>query len=788
MDATKPKTIYVDVRALQDDDYRFRGVGQHSVALLHAIRGYAWDGPRPRIVAVTDAGMGKLAPGHELLFDQIATLKRAKASGSRDWFLSLSPMTHDPVVMQGFLQDHALFRICLFYDLIPLEFPDRYLATRAARHDYLMALAWLRCFDAFASISTYSAEAAITKAGVDRAKIFVSNVAVRRQLEPERNAVPLPFDQRQSILVAGGGDPRKNPEVVLLAHAKSALLRKLGTKVGVFGSYPEFMRDKFRTLYREAGGRPQDLTFHAHLSDKDLRSLYRSSLVTIVPSRAEGFSIPIVESSAAGTPVLASDVAAHPELARDAAWRFDPDDHQTLQRQLESLASSEAKWRALQSAQADLWRGYTGPAVGVRFMEGVFAKAALWRGPSAPAVNRGTKPRIAVLSPLPPARSGVADYTAMSLQPLKALSELHMFTPTPNARWETGWASLQPLSAAATVATAFDATIGVVGNSEHHLGVVDHLLEHGGASIAHDARMINFYAVLKGMPKATQLAFEETGRTVDDAEVARWLNHQHTLPILFLSEIARASQPMMVHSPTTAKEIERLYKVTPKLLPFVQYRPTLVSQVSRANREKVRKTLGVPRGRVLLATFGFVSEDKAPLEILWALHLLRNWGVDAEVALCGNDEQFRAPIKALVEQLNLSSFVRTFDHDLDEKTYTDYLIAADIGVQLRTYKMGGLSGALNDCISAALPSIANEHLAEAMMAPEFVKRIPDGLSSLLIAEAALQIIDEGLIDPRPVQHAQAVIEARSPERYCQELLHHLELDVAVSLPKTRRRR
>lgn len=788
MDAPRPNNIYVDARALQDDGYRFRGVGQHSVALLHALRGYAWPGQRPRLIAVIDAGMGPLAPAHELLFDQIATLKRARPSRTRDWFLSLSPMTHDPMMMEGFLRDPSLYRICLFYDLIPLEYPERYLASAAARSAYLLSLAWLRCFDAFAAISAYSAQAVIERAGVDRAKVYVSNVAVRRQLEPRAGFTPVPFAERRDILVSGGGDARKNPDCALVAHARSAVLRKLGVKVGIFGSYPEAMRDELRVLYRDAGGRPQDLVFHAHLTDAELQDLYRSSLVTVVPSRAEGFSIPIVESSAAGTPVLASDVAAHPELARDAAWRFDPDDPKTLRRQIEALATQPQTWSGLRDAQIDLWRDYTVTAVGERFMNGVLARApkATSRLSSGPAVGRGAKPRIAVLSPLPPARSGVSDYTSISLKPLKDVAELHMFTPTPNARWEPGWASLQPVEAAFTMAANFDATISVVGNSDHHTEIVDYLLEHGGGCIAHDARMINFYAVLKGMNRAAVLAGEELGRTVDEAEVSGWLQNQHNLPTLFLSEIARASHPLMVHSPTTANEIERLYGKTPKLLPFVQYRNALLARVTKVERERVRKALGVPAKRVLLATFGIVSEDKAPLEIIWALRLLRNWGVDAELAFCGNDEYFRGPIRALLKELDLEAHVRTFDKDIDEATYTDYLIAADIGVQLRTYKMGGLSGALNDCISAALPSIANAHLAEAMLAPGFVKRIPDGLSSLLIAEAALEIISEGRVDRRPVAEAKAVIEARSAEQYCDQLLKHLELEVAT-VPASRRR-
>ena len=48
----------------------------------------------------------------------------------------------------------------------------------------------------------------------------------------------------------------------------------------------------------------------------------------------------------------------------------------------------------------------------------------------APAVLRGYRPRVALLSPLPPDRSGVADYTAATCVELGRLVDLHVFTET----------------------------------------------------------------------------------------------------------------------------------------------------------------------------------------------------------------------------------------------------------------------------------------------------------------------------------------------------------------------
>lgn len=770
-----PNTIYIDARALQDPDYRFRGVGQHSSALLRALRQYDWEKRRPLLVAALDPSREDLHPTHRMLFDRVIHAPRiASGEAPNPWFLSLSPMTHDPVWAAEFLLNDAVYRTALFYDLIPLEIPHRYLALPSLRSEYMVALAWLRCYDRFAAISQFTADVLVRRISIPPHKVFVSGVAVRRTLEPTLSSTPLRFDERDGIVVAGGGDPRKNPECAIVAHARSTILRRKGGPLRIFGSYPLSMREQFRALYAKHSDRPQDLVFLDHLSDDALHQLYRRSKVTVVASRAEGFSIPIIESNAANTPVVVSDVGAHPELIADQASRFDPDDVDHLQALLEDIVNNESQWQALQNAQAGLWRRYDEAAVGERLINGLLESAG--HRSAAPAFIRKAKPDLAVLSPLPPAHSGVADYTAATLRPLTQVANLHMFTPTVGARWEAGWSTLGSVSSLALSSKRFEATICVMGNSFHHKQVHEYLMNYGGACIAHDARQIDYYFHELGIPVALAIARREMGRDVDQAELTKWLLNQRELPTLFLSELVAAGKPLMVHSPTTAKEIERLYGTKPVLLPFAQYSESVLDRLSVEGRKAARERLSLGPRSVVLVTFGIVSDDKAPQEIIWALNLLRSWGVDAELVFCGMAPPgMHQMIGQLTTRLDIARHVRTFTQAIDGETYRDYLVAADVGIQLRTYFMGGLSGALNDCIAAALPSIANAHLAEAMKAPPFVRRVADGLSSLLIGEAVLEILASGQNIERPIDEGRSLAAERSPEAYCAELLKALDL-------------
>ena len=66
---------------------------------------------------------------------------------------------------------------------------------------------------------------------------------------------------------------------------------------------------------------------HAHASgvdDATLRALYRGARVVLMPSRAEGFGLPLLEAFAAGAPVVASDIPSHREIGGGLATLVPP--------------------------------------------------------------------------------------------------------------------------------------------------------------------------------------------------------------------------------------------------------------------------------------------------------------------------------------------------------------------------------------------------------------------------------------------------------------------------------
>jgi glycosyltransferase involved in cell wall biosynthesis len=140
--------------------------------------------------------------------------------------------------------------------------------------------------------------------------------------EPSRDAV-------LRLLHVSKWEPRKNLEGLISAFSTLASeFERL--ELHLVGSAP-IPGDAARVQAAIAANPARErIIVHGSVTDPELEFLYGMSTVLVVPSFFEGFSLPVVEAMAAGTPVVAARVGGIPEVAGDAAEFFDPYDVQDL--------------------------------------------------------------------------------------------------------------------------------------------------------------------------------------------------------------------------------------------------------------------------------------------------------------------------------------------------------------------------------------------------------------------------------------------------------------------------
>ena len=275
---------------------------------------------------------------------------------------------------------------------------------------------------------------------------------------------------------------------MIRAHARSRSIQAQAIPLVIAGSYSPQDRAAFHTLAVDCGGDPDLVQVPGRIPDQALFGLYGQSLAMLCPSRDEGFSLPVVESMAAGVPSIVSDIPAHQELVTDPALRFPANDDTALTPLLERVAA-DADWcERIVASQAAVWPQFRADAVAARFWEPVLDRLA--HGLKRPGINRGVRPRIAIVSPMPPEPSGVSDYTAATCVELGKLVDLDVFSGVADPPPVAGVQRMLSVGALPYLHSSYDRVVSVIGNSHFHLKAFKLMRRYGSACIAHDARML----------------------------------------------------------------------------------------------------------------------------------------------------------------------------------------------------------------------------------------------------------------------------------------------------------
>lgn len=768
--------IVVDLQACQSLPHRERGIGRYAMAFTKALLRNAaddevWIALNGEIDGTIDLVRGALsgltdddhvvvwrALPHTAEKDASNRWRTAAANLVRNEFIAqLKPdVVHLSSLFEGYVDDvtcavgpgQSYVTSVSLYDLIPLEMPDMYLTDPGLRNWYMGRTEQLKNIDLILGISNYTCRQATDLLQISPERAVAVMAGVEPLFSPRaiggdaasqllaRFGIAKPF-----VMYTGGLDPRKNIEGLIVAYGSLGPTLRARHQLVIVCDTPADQAQRLQTLSAQCGLQPGELILTGYLSDTDLVALYNLCHTFVFPSMNEGFGFPPLEAMACGAAVIGSNTSSIPEVITEDDALFDPRDRASIAAKLQMVLTDEAfrqrlRERGSQRAQAFSWDNCAQVALAAMHEAQSHRKEVRQTFPS----NVGQKPRLAYVSPLPPERSGIAEYSAELVPALSEYYEIEAITDQAEVSdpWLHDHIPVRNCEWFERHANRYDRVLYQIGNSAVHAQMPGLLHRHPGMVVLHELHLGGLASHLELASKVpgywTRSLYESHGYAAlidragaaDSDEVLQ--RYPCSLPLIHDAE------GVIVHNQYSRGLADTWFGEGTShdwaLIPHLRTIP------ERVEREQARSRLGLDDGDLMVCCFGILGRLKRNREMLdaWFGSKL---SADPRCRLVfvggAHDPAYAQELeKAIAEdgagRVHITGWV-------EPGIYRDYLAAADLAVQLRGSTRGETSGAVLDCLAYGLPTVVNAHGSMAEIPSDVVMMIPDDFSRRDLVEA-----------------------------------------------------
>jgi glycosyltransferase involved in cell wall biosynthesis len=336
---------------------------------------------------------------------------------------------------------------------------------------------------------------------------------------------------------------------------------------------------------------------------------------------------------------------------------------------------------------------------------------------------------LAMLTPLPPTRSGVAHYASMLLPALAERAAVRAFDSLDGYRRDQ-----------------YDNVIYQLGNNPHHEVMYAEAMREPGVVVLHDLvlhHLIVEMTLARGDVEGFVAALEANHGPAGVAWARGRAAGIHTEMGNFLLpasiEVARRAKAVIVHNEYARERLQSFGVTTPIHLVPHPYVP----ETRTFDRDALRTHLGIPHDARVLGFFGFLTSAKRAEVVLEAFRLARARDAKLALLIVGEPAPNIDPRTFEEEGIVMTGYVA-------DDEFPAYYAAADRFVNLRYPSAGETSGTLIRALDAGKPVAVSDYAQFAELPDDCVVKIPFGEDE--VQRLVSFFVDE-LDDPSRAQRA-----------------------------------
>lgn len=305
-------------------------------------------------------------------------------------------------------------------------------------------------------------------------------------------------------------------------------------------------------------------------------------------------------------------------------------------------------------------------------------------------------------SPLPPTRSGVADYADEVVPHLARIVELTVVQPPegePAVSWrgEVGWIASDALPRGVELMH--------MGNNPYHLWVAARLRRFGGVVVLHDA-VLHHLLVEEAAATGDWARFRNElaavlGKAGEALARARgWGFFAPLDPFLFPARAVylRFARGVIVHNRRALEAVRGELPGVP-----VEQVPLAVAALTGGDGSRFRQRLGIRERELLAVHLGFLTPAKGLSTILLALAVAAELGVAVRLLVVGEGAEHER-LATSIREAGLAERVVLYGYAKREEL-ADILDAADVGLVPRFPTAGETSAAILRFLACGRPVV-----------------------------------------------------------------------------------